>query len=81
DSVARFNRYAAAGRDPDFGKGGTAYNRYLGDGEMKQGNPCLGPLDTAPFYAVKVYPGDIGTAGGIVTDGHARVLDAEGHVI
>lgn len=81
DSVARFNRYAAAGRDPEFGKGGNAYNRYLGDGEMKQGNPCLGPLDTAPFYAVKVYPGDIGTAGGIVTDDHARALDAEGHVI
>ncbi|QCI69375.1 FAD-binding protein [Phreatobacter stygius] len=81
DSVARFNRYAKQGRDPDFGKGGNAYNRYLGDAEATGGNPCLGPLDQAPFYAVKVYPGDIGTAGGIVTDGHARALDAEGRVI
>ena len=80
DSAARFNRYAADGHDPEFGKGGTAYNRYLGDGEAK-GNPCLGPLDAPPFYAVKVYPGDIGTAGGIVTDGEARALDGNGRPI
>lgn len=80
DSAARFSRYAAEGADPEFGKGGTAYNRYLGDGEAS-GNPCLGPLDTAPFYAVKVYPGDIGTAGGIVTDGEARALGQDGRPI
>ncbi|MCZ0732841.1 FAD-dependent oxidoreductase [Phreatobacter sp. AB_2022a] len=80
DSAARFNRYAAAGVDPEFGKGGTAYNRYLGDAAAA-GNPCLGPLDTPPFYAVKVYPGDIGTAGGIVTDGEARALDRDGRPI
>ena len=35
----------------------------------------------APFYAVKVYPGDIGTALGIQADAHARALDAYGKPI
>ncbi len=78
ETVASFNRGAREGRDPVFGKGGDAYNRYLGDPTIKDGNPCLGTVETAPFYAVRVYPGDIGTAGGIVTDENARVLDRDG---
>lgn len=81
ETVADFNRGARAGRDDAFGKGGTAYNRYLGDPTIKDANPCLGTIETGPFYAVKVYPGDIGTAGGLVTDENARVLDAAGHPI
>lgn len=76
-TVAAFNPPAARGEDPAFGKGGTAYNRYLGDPEH-QPNPCVAPVAKAPFYAVKVYPGDIGTALGVRADGHARVLDAHG---
>lgn len=79
-TVERFNRLAAAGHDEDFGKGGTAYNRYLGDPEH-QPNECLGPLRTGPFYAVKVYPGDIGTALGIRCNANAQALDAQGHAI
>lgn len=82
DTTASFNDHARRNTDPEFGKGGDAYNRYLGDGSSKNGaNPCLGPVETPPFYAVKVYPGDIGTAGGIVTDRNARVLDAAGQPI
>ena len=73
-SAARFNEWAVAGRDDDFGKGGTAYNRYLGDADH-QPNPCLGPIKTGPFYAVKVYAGDIGTAVGIRCNEHAQALD------
>jgi succinate dehydrogenase/fumarate reductase flavoprotein subunit len=80
-TTARFNALAAKGEDEDFGKGGNAYNRYLGDLSVKDRNPCLGPIVTAPFYAVRVYPGDIGTAAGLVTDRHARVLDGEGRPI
>ena len=80
-TAARFNALAEAGEDTDFGKGGNAYNRYLGDPTISEGNPCLGPITKAPFYAVRVYPGDIGTAGGMVTDRHARVLDGNGRVI
>ncbi|QEI08554.1 FAD-dependent oxidoreductase [Pigmentiphaga aceris] len=80
DTIARYNRLAAAGEDTDFGKGSTAYNRYLGDPDHHP-NPCLAPLADGPYYAVKVYAGDIGTAHGIATDPHARALDATGQPI
>lgn len=76
-TVSRYNVYAAQGQDPDFGKGGTAYNRYLGDPDH-QPNPCLAPLADGPCYAVRVYPGDIGTASGIAANGNAQALDAAG---
>lgn len=76
-TVQRYNRHAAQGTDPDFGKGSTAYNRYLGD-PQHQPNPCLAPLGDGPYYAVKVYPGDIGTACGIAANAHAQALDAAG---
>lgn len=76
-TVERYNTHAAQGRDPDFGKGSTAYNRYLGDPEHAP-NPCLAPLAAGPYYAVKVYPGDIGTACGIAANPHAQALDATG---
>jgi len=73
--VERFNAGARAGHDDEFGKGGDAYNRFLGDPTITEGNSCLGVLETAPFYAIKVYPGDIGTTAGLRADEHARVLD------
>ncbi|MFT3821242.1 MAG: FAD-dependent oxidoreductase [Rubrivivax sp.] len=79
-SAARFDGFAAKGVDEDFGKGSTAYNRYLGDADH-QPNPCLGPLRRAPFYAVKVYAGDIGTAAGIRCNARAQALDAQGRAI
>ncbi len=76
-TVERYNSQAAQGTDPDFGKGSTAYNRYLGDPEH-QPNPCLAPLGDGPYYAVKVYPGDIGTACGIAANANAQALDTAG---
>ncbi|EDP64202.1 putative dehydrogenase [alpha proteobacterium BAL199] len=77
NTVDRNNRYAADGIDPEFGKGGDAYQRNLGDAAHGP-NPCLGPIGTAPFYAIRVYPGDIGASVGLVTDADARVLDGDG---
>jgi len=71
------NESAASGIDRAFGKGGDAYERNLGD-PTHGPNPCLGPIDTPPFYAIKVYPGDIGASVGLVTDEHARVIGADG---
>ena len=79
-SAARFNAQAAQGRDDDFGKGSTEYNRYLGDGEHSP-NPCLGPLRNGPFYAVEVVAGDIGTAVGIACNEHGQALDAAGNPV
>jgi len=78
-TVARFNEFAAAGRDEDFGRGDSAYDRYYGDPRLF--NPNLAPLARPPFYAVKIVPGDLGTKGGLRTDEMARVLRPDGTVI
>lgn len=79
-TVETFNKDARRGEDPQFHRGSTAYNTYLGDPDHKP-NPCVGPIERGPFYAVKVVPGDLGTFAGLVTDKDARVIDKQGHVI
>ena len=76
DSVARNNAYAAAGEDPEFGKGDDPYSRSLGDPSHRP-NPCLGPIEHGPFHAIRLYPGDTATTCGLVVDTSARVLDAD----
>jgi 3-oxosteroid 1-dehydrogenase len=79
-TVTRFNEFAAAGRDEDFGRGDSAYDRYYGDPRCRP-NPNLAPLARPPFYAVKIVAGDLGTKGGLRTDEHARVLREDGTAI
>jgi len=79
-TVATFNETAREGRDPAFGKGSRAYNRYMGDA-LHAPNPCVAPIEHAPYYAIKLVIGDLGTYAGIKTDAHARALDADGRVI
>ena len=81
ETVEHFNEHARNGADPDFGRGESAYNRSLGDPHRKLPNPCVGPIDEAPYYACEVLPGDIGTCGGLVTDEYARVVDEWGRPI
>ncbi|OIV38892.1 3-ketosteroid-delta-1-dehydrogenase [Mangrovactinospora gilvigrisea] len=76
-TVDRFNLLAAAGRDDDFHRGDSAYDRYYGDPTIRP-NPCLGPLDRGPYYALQVVPGDLGTCGGVRADGLARALRPDG---
>ncbi|WP_030617483.1 FAD-binding protein [Streptomyces fulvoviolaceus] len=79
-TVERFNRFAAEGVDEDFHRGEGDHEKYYGD--ITHGpNPCLGPVSQAPFYAVALYPGDIGTSGGLLCDEFARVLDTEGNPV
>ncbi|BBY04946.1 FAD-binding protein [Mycobacterium noviomagense] len=79
-TIERFNRFAAKGLDPDFGRGQSAYNDCLGDPGYRP-NAAIGPLDRAPYYATKVYPADVGTCGGVITNEHAQVLDEQDRVI
>ncbi|MDO9527061.1 MAG: FAD-dependent oxidoreductase [Gemmobacter sp.] len=79
-TVAEFNRHAEQGEDPAFGKGSTSYNRSLGDPEHKP-NPCVAPLKQGPFYAVRLYVGDLGTFAGLKTNENAQVLDADGRAM
>lgn len=80
-SVATLNQYAETGVDPDFHRGETAYQQNIGDATAGGRNPNLGAIATAPFYAVRLYPGDIGASTGLVTDAQSRVLDAGGRAI
>ncbi|WP_312182107.1 FAD-dependent oxidoreductase [Arthrobacter sp.] len=76
-TVERFNGFARSGVDEDFNRGGTAYDNYYSDPRVKP-NPNLGPLEKGPFYAIRIYPGDLGTKGGLLTDAQARVLREDG---
>jgi len=80
ETVERFNGFAGAGVDEDFHRGESAYDKYYSDPTVKP-NPSLHVIDQAPFYAVKIVPGDLGTKGGLVTDERARVLRHDGSVI
>jgi 3-oxosteroid 1-dehydrogenase len=79
-TIARFNEFAKTGVDKDFQRGRTSYDRYYGDPLVKP-NPNLGPIEKAPFSAVKLYPGDLSTKGGLVTDEYARVLRDDNSII
>jgi 3-oxosteroid 1-dehydrogenase len=78
-TVTRFNELARSGIDADFGRGSSAHDRYYGDPTLP--NPNLHVVDKAPFYAVRIQIGDLGTKGGLVCDEHARVLRDDDSVI
>ena len=80
-TVERFNQFADKGVDEDFKRGTTDYQRANGDATWTGPNPCLGALRQGPFYAIALYPGDIGAATGLLTDANARVLNASGQAI
>lgn len=80
ETARRMAAYAASGVDDEFGKGADIFTRALGDAEHHP-NPCLGPIGEGPFYALPLYPSDCGTALGLRTDEHARVLDPAGRPV
>ncbi|MDG1641722.1 FAD-dependent oxidoreductase [Klebsiella huaxiensis] len=80
ETVARYNHDATSGLDPEFAKGGNSYNRAMGD-PGHQPNACNAPLTNAPFYAVTLYTGDLGTSRGLVTTADAQVINQQGQPI
>lgn len=76
-TVTEYNHGAREGRDPAFGRGSTPFNRFGGDPDRRP-NACVAPIERAPFYAVKVLPGSLGTFAGLKTDARARVLGRDG---
>src|SRR3954451_4535116 len=76
-TIANYNSDAKDGRDPEFGRGSTIYQRHLGDISHKP-NPCVAPIVCAPFFAMRIYPADLGTAIGMKVDAQARVLREDG---
>lgn len=80
DTIAKNNEFAKSGKDTDFHRGESYYDRYYGDARTSP-NPCIAPIAEAPFYALPIHPGDIGTKGGPLTDVHGRVIDTQGNAI
>ncbi|MGB0904654.1 MAG: FAD-binding protein, partial [Mangrovicoccus sp.] len=79
-TIAEYNIGARKGEDPAFGKGKTSFNRYLADPDHKP-NPSVGPIETGPYYALKVIMGDLGTFDGLQTSVEGQVLDKAGQKI
>jgi 3-oxosteroid 1-dehydrogenase len=80
-TIERFNGFVATGVDADFRRGEGAYQQRNSGDPTYRPNPNLGTLERAPFYAVQLWPGDVGTQGGLVVDELARVLREDGSVI
>jgi succinate dehydrogenase/fumarate reductase flavoprotein subunit len=76
-TVTDFNCYAAKGEDPEFGRGGDIYQCHLGDAAVEP-NPCVAPIIKTPFYAIAVYPAELGASVGLQTDPMGRVMKADG---
>jgi 3-oxosteroid 1-dehydrogenase len=79
-TVERFNHHARLGEDPEFGRGASLHDRYYADPKVTP-NPSLGPVATAPYYALRCEPGDLDTKGGLACDEYGRVLDTSGAAI
>ncbi len=79
-SVARYNEFARQGTDPEFHRGTNAFDIANGDPEHKP-NPCVGPLDRAPYYAIRIFAGCVGTFAGLRADENSRVLNEAGEAI
>ncbi len=80
ETLTQFNAYADQGADPEFKRGESPYNRVQGDPDHKP-NSSLASLRKAPFYAVKIVAGSLGTFSGIPTDEFARALNSQGEII
>lgn len=80
DTIERYNMAAAGGVDHDHGKGSTTYNRAMGD-PLQHPNPCLAPLLRAPYHAVRIFAGNVGTSRGLRIDEHGQALDHRGSAV
>ena len=79
-TVERFNGFVRNNKDEDFKRGDFAYDQWLGD-SLNEPSPTLGSIEKGPFYAIRIYPGDVSTHGGLVSDVHSRVLREDGSPI
>jgi len=80
-TITRFNDGAEQLDDEDFGRGKTGYDRFYGDRSRDGAAATLGALTKAPFYAVEIRMGALGTNGGPKTNAQAQILDVDGEPI
>jgi 3-oxosteroid 1-dehydrogenase len=78
-TVARFNRFVRDGKDADFGRGETAWEKLAAP--SRGGNPYLGTIERAPFHAAPCHRVILGTKGGPRTNAQGEALRPDGSVI
>ena len=78
-TVKRVNNFSATGKDLDFQRGDNERDRFSGDPSLL--NPCLGPIDKAPFYAMRIDPGEFATCGGMAINEYGQVLNNDNQAI
>ncbi|OCK81380.1 fumarate reductase/succinate dehydrogenase flavo protein [Lepidopterella palustris CBS 459.81] len=76
-TVGKCNEHARTGHDAEFNRGENRYDNFYGDANAKP-NPNLGLCQKPPFYALRLYPGNVSTMWGLVTNKDAQVLDSTG---
>jgi 3-oxosteroid 1-dehydrogenase len=81
NTVARYNQFCRVGKDHDFGRGSTVWERYMADATDDSKNPALGAIEQGPYYAIPLYRCILGTKGGARTNERAQVLRPDGSVI
>jgi 3-oxosteroid 1-dehydrogenase len=79
-TIERYNKMCESGVDEDYGRGANAYHRYFGDPDVKP-NPVMGAIAEPPFWAAAIWPGDVGTSGGVLANARAEVMRPDGSVI
>lgn len=80
NTVRKFNADVTTGKDSEFGRGENVYSRYLGDAEVSP-NPCLGPIEKAPFHAIRLVLSDLGTVAGLKVNNDSQCLSQGGQPI
>ena len=65
ETMAKFNQYCRQGKDPEFNRSPSS----------------LKPLESPPFYALKMYPGGPNTQGGLKKNANGQALDPFGKII
>ena len=78
-TVKRVNNFSVTGKDLDFQRGDNERDRFSGDPSLL--NPCLGPIDKPPFYAMRIDPGEFATCGGMAINEYGQVLDNDNQAI
>jgi 3-oxosteroid 1-dehydrogenase len=73
DTINKVNEYSKTGKDLDFQRGDNERDRFSGDQSLT--NPCLGSVTQAPFYAMRIDPGEFATCGGMVINNHGQVIN------
>ncbi|MGW4335879.1 FAD-dependent oxidoreductase [Rhodococcus koreensis] len=77
--IDRFNGHVERGEDTDFKRGTIWFEAYTSGGPSAA--KSLARVEEAPFFAVRLYLGSVGTNGGLRTDCDGRVQRLRGGIL